>query len=520
MLIEKEVIAPGKYWYTDETTGQSRSLDVSSEMTKYWNEQGQEMLKAGLTIPVPYEHDFTAHPMTPKDKLLNNSGWIKEYRLHDGSGKPGDILHAVLDIQDEEVAKKLPRTIRWTSPWINSFVDGGGKQWTNVISHLALTTRPRIIKQQPFPSISAAMSVEPLLLKIAERIDGDGFCLSRAGRIVKSKESGKFEPQYPIAFALTTGMKFGKKDKSKDKAPDKTSNKAGDKEKPLGTDEDEDGIPDNYDAMVSKDDEGEPDQDNSIDVDGLKDPTFDSGSDVKMEELLCDLLQALGVPMPDETNENEFKRHLYEAAMSKIKELTSQGMGKDQFKPDQNKPPNQQPNASQPQNPLIQQEQQPMYMSLEEINKLEGPMKSVALAFYAENEKLRAELEGTKKTTDSLRDAKLKDATAKRSNRVVALSMVSKSVKEDLDKMLANPSMALSLGDNGDVIDPMDTTLSILEKSLKGLPNIPTMLKNSAALSELDQPTDDSMMTDTRSSEIADSLARMMGCPPEQKKAG
>src|SRR5678816_586081 len=83
MLIEKEVIAPGEYWYVDDKTGMPRMLKVTGAETKYWCDQGSKMLSAGLKVPVPYEHDFQAHPMTPKDKLLNNAGEVREYRLRD-----------------------------------------------------------------------------------------------------------------------------------------------------------------------------------------------------------------------------------------------------------------------------------------------------------------------------------------------------------------------------------------------------------------------------------------------------
>ena len=77
MLVEKEIIGPGVYWYTDPA-GLPRKLVVTPEYTKYLHEQGGKMLSAGLTIPVPFEHEFNAHPMTPKDKLLNNAGEVKE----------------------------------------------------------------------------------------------------------------------------------------------------------------------------------------------------------------------------------------------------------------------------------------------------------------------------------------------------------------------------------------------------------------------------------------------------------
>lgn len=487
MLVKKEIIRDGTYWYRDEQTGLPRKLVVTPELRKHWHDQGNAMLSAGLTVPVPYEHDFTAHPMTPKDRLLNNAGWIKEYQ------NDGKCLSSVVDVQDEEIAKKLPRTIRWTSPWINSFTDGQGKEWKNVISHLALTTRPRIIAQQPFGSIAAALSmatetkVDP---SSAGAAGAGGLCLSRAGALFEGKKSKRLRPRYPMAFSLWGG---GIRLAEDDFPPPK------------------DDLPDDDDGTGGDDD----------DPDGLTDPLADMNGDIGMEELLCDLLQALGVPMPDESNEAEFKRHLYEAAMSKIKELTSQGMGKDKkddFKPDQNKPPNQQPNASQP-NPLIgnvQQEQQPMYMSLEEINKLPDPMKGVALAMYAENQKLRTEMESNAKVTASLRDAKLKEAGAARASRVALLSKLSPRVKADLDAMLALPAMALSMGDGGAVVDPMAQTLAVLEKGLANMPRLLTT--EQSALSVQPQPQDADLLTEAKADEIADGLARQMGCPPQQKK--
>lgn len=499
MLVEKEIIRPGTYWYRDESTGLPRKLVVTPELTKYWHEQGSAMLSAGLTVPVPCEHDFTAHPMTPADKLKNNAGWVKEYRL---KGDKGDRLFGVVDVPDPEIAKKLPHTIRWTSPWINSFTDGTGKTWNNVISHLALTTRPRIINQQPFGSIAAALSMATGVgwstgsfkdsLNVEHATD-KGFCLSRAGRLFTDKKSKRLRPRYPMAFSLWGGgIKLAEDDAPPEKGdlPDDDAD-LGDEDFDIGADDD-------------------------MDMDDIMDPLADANGDVKMEELLCDLLQALGVPMPDESNEQEFKRHLYEAAMSKIKELTSKGMGKqDEFTPDQNQPPNQQPNASQP-NPLIQQEQQPMYMSLEEIEKTitDPTMKKVALSMYAENQKIRSEMEAAKKVTDSLRDAKLKEATAARATRVTLLGKLSPKVKADLDAMLALPAMALSMGEGGVVVDPMAQTLAVLEKGLADLPKLLTT--DQTALSVQAHPVDQSEMTEEKSDEIADGLARQMGAPAKR----
>ena len=521
MLVEKEVIRPGCYWYRDEATGVPRKLVVTPELTRYWHEQGNAMLSAGLTVPVPFEHDFNSHPMTPADKLLNNSGWVKEYRLSDGKGGKGDRLFSVVDIQDENIAKKLPGTIRWTSPWINTFTDGQGKEWKNVISHLALTTRPRIVEQAPFGSVAAALSIatETKATGAELPVFKDGFCLSRAGRIAVRKRDKKVRPLYPIAFSMFSGAVLGPDDfppKKKAQPPNGDGGKDKGGIPPNGGDEGGDDTFEDADGGPDVEMDDDPSNDANIDLPPFNDPAGDIG----MEELLCDLLQALGVPMPDESNEAQFKRHLYEATMSKIKELTSKGMGKQEQdgksdQPDQNKPPNQNPHAAQP-NPLIQQEQQPMFMSLEDINKIaDTTMKTIALSMYNENIKLRAEVDAGAKTANSLRDAKLKEEDAKRKTRVAFLSKLSPRVKADLDAMLALPAMALSMGDGGAVVDPMAQTLAVLEKGLQDLPRLLTT--EASALSVQPQPQDADMLTEERADKLADDLARQMGAAPSKK---
>lgn len=519
MLVEKEIIAPGNYWYSDQSTGLPRKLEVTPEMCRYWQEQGSKMLSSGLSIPVPYEHDFGAHPMTPKEKLLNNAGEVKEYRLKDG-----DRLFGIVDVQDPDVKDKIGRSVRWTSPWITSFTDGNGNQWNNVIAHLALTTRPRITKQAPFESVAAALSLaSEVKLDQQSTLPQGGLCLSRAGRLVKRQKDGKLRPQYPIAFSLFSGgIKFASDEDTEATGDDggppkkKSPPKSEGGDKPSG---------DKSSSEVSKkpdfggngeSESGEGDSENPMDDTS---PLGDSHGDVRMEELLCDLLNALGVYMPENVGEAQFKRALYEAAMGKIRELAAKG----QTMPDQtvNKgAQNAAGNTTSPAgntspNPLIQQEQQPMYMSLEEIHKITDPtMRTIALSMYTENVKLRTEMEQSKKITDSLRDARLKEATAKRAQRIAMISKLSPSLKGDLEAMQAGAGFALSMGDGGSVVDPMEQTLAMLEK---GLAHIPTLLTTDrSALLSHDQPTDGEMSEEAVDT-LADSMARMMGCPPEKK---
>lgn len=156
-----------------------------------------------------------------------------------------------------------------------------------------------------------------------------------------------------------------------------------------------------------------------------------------------------------------------------------------------------------------------MYMSLEDINKIPDlTMKNIALSMYNENVRLRGEVDLSTKTANSLRDSKLKEENTKRNNRVAMLGKLSPRVKADLDMMLALPSMALSMGEGGAVVDPMEHTLAVLEKGLQDIPRLLTV--ESSALSIQTQPTDGEMSQEDID-KTADTYARMMGCPPERK---
>lgn len=446
MLITKDVIGPGTVWYNDLKTGEPRKSVVTAEHVKYWHDSGNEMLAAGLAVPVPCEHDFDAHPMTPADKLKSNAGWVKEYKLCDGR------LLSVIDVPDEALAKKLPTTVKWTSPWFSSFTDGAGKEWKNVIAHLALTTRPRVTNQAPFPSIAAAMDHALSSPEAAiEGIEG-GIALSLAGLL--KLDGDKLVPEYKKAFSHLSGV------------------------------------------ALSEDDieEEEPK--------GKKNQLSDSPDDMKMDKLLCDLLCILGVPMPEDVSGSQFKKALYMAAMAKIKELSAA------------KPPVAPPAPAPGKKSQVVQEQHPMYMTLEDINKItDETTRNIALSMYNENVKMQASLDANNKLTASLRDGKLAEENAKRKTRVDWLGRVSPKVKVDLEAMLALPAMALSMGDGGAVTDPMAQTLSVLEK---GLSDVPRLLVSEVTAQP--HPSDAALaLTEEEEDKLADSQARMMGCPPEKK---
>ena len=100
--------ASGHEHAADGKFGSGGSKATKAPPSKHLHDQGNAMLALGLTVPVPCEHDFQAHPMTPADKLKSNAGWVKEFRLK------GEKLFSLLDIQDEELARKLhPALLRY-----------------------------------------------------------------------------------------------------------------------------------------------------------------------------------------------------------------------------------------------------------------------------------------------------------------------------------------------------------------------------------------------------------------------
>lgn len=152
MLVTKEVLRPGTY-YTD-----SGVLRVSPRDIHHYCTTGNAMVNAGLAVPVPLDHQPTANPVPSHEavalSLRNNTGFVKRFFLE------GDALMSELDIVDAEIYPKLAKTIRFVSPQISSgFMDGSGKQWSNCITHVALTNRPRFANQTPFQAQLAINSI-------------------------------------------------------------------------------------------------------------------------------------------------------------------------------------------------------------------------------------------------------------------------------------------------------------------------------------------------------------------------
>lgn len=503
--IEKEVIRPGEYWYIDQATQTPRKATFGPDAIKYFYDQGKLMRQAGLSIPVPIEHQLpnAPQPLTAAERAVyntkNNAGWIEDYKLKkikdEITGQEVEALFSELDIPDTEFAKTLPKTIRWSSPWISSFTDGNGKQWNGVISHLALTTRPRIVKQQPFASLDAAMSLAENLQNQVVSPESltslkSGFGLSRAGLLTRKADKPKPVPAYPLAFSLYSGIGFAEdlipsKEKStKEKPQEKKEGK-----KPPEKSAEEPENPENPEELEES----------------IEESLLDEDGDIAIHEVIQDLLEAIGIPMPPSTADN-FCENLYKAAMAKVKGDSAATTGEIGTMGQTN-------NNNTP--PTIQ-EQPPLYMglSLADALKIADPKeRNIALSFLS----LRDESAKQAKRSEVLEKNAVDSAREFRKARVNRL--LQKMAPANQQKLLALAGFSLddkgvlqvkpecagfSLDDQGKVADALDAYLGLLEASTPDLPELLTATPLSIQLQPHPQEPTDKMSEERRQAVVAE----------------
>lgn len=456
-------------------------LDTTPEKIDHYYRNGVEMLKEGLPIPVPLEHQPTATPMNALDAaanmVRNNSGQVARYEkdvIKDP--KTGADIHrllSVVDIKDAAIGAKIKEgSLRWASPWISSFTDGKGRQWNEVVAHLAITNRPRIHEQHPFESINAALSVAAP----KQTLPTNGFYLPRAGRL---KADGK--PAFPIAFSLMTGVKLSEDD-LKDIVPDDEDDSdtgddgAVDGETPAGDA--------TATAIAGEEDIAAMDTDNS--------------GDVSFEELIPHLLEMHGIHVPAGGKGKEFLQALVQGLLASAKAMSqTDGGADDTVLGDAPVDPMADPNKTKG---PITQDSPPMYMSLQQIEKIADPEKK-------QMAKIIFSLQGE---TGALRKNKLDEAAAIRQRRIENVcKCVTPKNRDKIIQAAAAPGAQLSMGTDGVVKDPMATMLDIFEEELRGMPEL---LKQGAKFNVQAQPSD-GVLSDEQAQKLADDQTRGMQQP-------
>ena len=133
----KELIREGRW--TNAHAG--FTLEVDAARMKQWKEGFDKMAEAGIRVPVPWGHSYD-----PRD----NAGFVEELELRDSA------LWGLLSVPNEPDAEKLGRTVTGVSVSINpNFTDGSGRDWGEVIEHVALTNYPVVGPQGGFLPASA-----------------------------------------------------------------------------------------------------------------------------------------------------------------------------------------------------------------------------------------------------------------------------------------------------------------------------------------------------------------------------
>ena len=484
MFIWKEVLRPAVYFYED-ATGAKRRLVVTKQHVHDLHQNGKDMLKDGLSIPVPKEHQPVAAMTAAQlaaSTLDNNAGWVRDYRMHGGA------LYAKAEITDPTAEQQIKSgSVTWTSPKIDPrFVDGNGREWKNSITHLALTLRPRAIQQRPFRSLpddfagAAALSLTNLTEPIYP---------STARALASTKlASGKSDwtLRYPVLFAME-----GKMDDEEAATLDDTAAAAD--ETAAATDET---------AAALDDTTSSPDP-----TGGGGNDTADAGLDSPGFSLpaLIELLEEKDIHLPPGiTTPEDFCKHLFTAlhALTGPTKAAEEEAAADEAAAaaDRESAANlEDPMATAtPPAPVIQ-EQQPAFMSLTYIEKQKNPvMLSMARGLF-------------------------KEGNARRLARCKALlarlpAEQRKATKEILQKKLASPAAELSLSTTGDLYDPLDETLTLLESAL---PDVPATL---TSMTPINTSLDDAVemghpdasgtgISKEKRAALAESMARMANIP-------
>lgn len=142
---KKKVLEPGTYHSPDGV------LVITKDRIKHWADSFKEMKNARINVPTPWGHQKLGASYEDREYLESkfNAGFIEDLNVNDD----GELI-AVLDIPREEDANKVGTIVREVSPQIETkWKDGKGREWDDVITHLALVTKPVVPEQDNFESL-------------------------------------------------------------------------------------------------------------------------------------------------------------------------------------------------------------------------------------------------------------------------------------------------------------------------------------------------------------------------------
>ena len=261
-LFEQEFLSPGVYH-----VGGGKFEVVTRDDIRNYVDETNRAIQNGNHVPVLLEH---AEPGTdegaPRDKradgVKHGAGWLVDLK----GNRKGNAV-SILDVPNEEHATAIrEKRIKFTSPELRkTWRDGKGQTYKGVVSHMALTHKPRNTDQSEITEREHAMQ-----FSLDDRADVD---------LPSGKPTGK-QIKQALKLAL---LQFAEGD------------------------EDEDGVPD----IIDVDTPDVPDVPDNPDV-----PNTDDVGQQQLEALIT-LLEGCGLVLPADTTIDTLVRDLLTAVKTK-----------------------------------------------------------------------------------------------------------------------------------------------------------------------------------------------------------
>lgn len=223
MKFVKEILREGKYLVATGGGGRASKAFTKPDLDRMAN-TANAMLRSGLRITAPWEHDPKAQPVIGSDGLkavdYGNAGYWQ--RFYTAKNQDGEFsFYGVLEApgneeQPDTPAYRVSRTARDTSICMaDEFVDGKGNKWQGALVHVALPQHPVEPGQSnfvPLPAeevhmsyISMGMKAPDMLSgvdigKIVEVLKGCGLTLPEG-----TDESNFYDRLYAVAVQKSSG---------------------------------------------------------------------------------------------------------------------------------------------------------------------------------------------------------------------------------------------------------------------------------------------------------------------------
>jgi hypothetical protein len=145
-----EVLRPRRVVIGRDEVGAPVFRTFTEADCRRYAERGNQMLNS-VAVPVCWGHRDDAKPVSldaaKTDFARGTAGYVDRFVMD------GNRAFAEADIPDEAEAKRA-KNVRFASPEIEPFTDGTGRDWGEVVTHLALTPRPRQHDQEPITRLS------------------------------------------------------------------------------------------------------------------------------------------------------------------------------------------------------------------------------------------------------------------------------------------------------------------------------------------------------------------------------